>query len=145
MGLTAENLVRKYEISRLEQDQLSVESHQKAFAAIEAGKFRDEIVPLKSKDRRTERQRKKRDERDRFRYRRKARVRKHRWRFWAPLQSGISCKRKLLQPVTPQQMSDGAAAVVVMSPSVRKALGLKTAGTSYRVRNRRLSIRTTWE
>lgn len=44
MGLTAENLAKKYNISREQTDEFSLASHQKAFAAIAAGKFRDEIV-----------------------------------------------------------------------------------------------------
>src|SRR5574337_525877 len=46
MGLTAENLARKYGITREQADQFSYQSHQKALAAIGAGKFKDEIVPL---------------------------------------------------------------------------------------------------
>jgi acetyl-CoA acyltransferase len=46
MGLTAENLAKKYEISREQADEFSFASHQKALAAIAAGKFKDEIVPL---------------------------------------------------------------------------------------------------
>jgi len=46
MGLTAENLARKYEISRQQADEFSLASHQKALAAISAGKFKDEIVPV---------------------------------------------------------------------------------------------------
>ena len=46
MGLTAENLAAKYQITREEQDQFSLRSHQRAAAAIEQGKFREEIVPL---------------------------------------------------------------------------------------------------
>src|SRR6202035_4431780 len=46
MGLTAENLVRKYAITREKADEFSYCSHQKALAAIAAGKFKDEIVPV---------------------------------------------------------------------------------------------------
>ena len=46
MGLTAENLARKYEISREKADEFSYCSHQKALAAIAAGKFKDEIIPV---------------------------------------------------------------------------------------------------
>jgi acetyl-CoA acyltransferase len=46
MGLTAENLARKYSISREEADEFSFRSHQKAIKAINDGKFRDEVVPL---------------------------------------------------------------------------------------------------
>jgi acetyl-CoA acyltransferase len=47
MGLTAENLAKKYEITREQADEFSLRSHQKAAAAIQAGKFNDEIVPVK--------------------------------------------------------------------------------------------------
>jgi len=46
MGLTAENVAKKYEISRLQADEFSLASHQKAIAAIAAGRFKDEIVPV---------------------------------------------------------------------------------------------------
>ena len=46
MGLTAENLARKYDISRSAQDAYAYESHCKAVAAIDAGRFKAEIVPL---------------------------------------------------------------------------------------------------
>jgi acetyl-CoA acyltransferase len=46
MGLTAENLAKKYGITRQQADEFSVASHQKALAAIVAGRFKDEIVPV---------------------------------------------------------------------------------------------------
>lgn len=46
MGLTAENVAEKYSISRDRQDAFSLSSHKKAIAAIEAGKFKNEIVPI---------------------------------------------------------------------------------------------------
>ena len=46
MGLTAEILAKKYGITRGEADQFAYQSHQKAIAAIAAGKFKDEIVPF---------------------------------------------------------------------------------------------------
>ncbi len=46
MGITAENLAKKYDISRTEQQELAVESHARASAAREAGKFADEIVAI---------------------------------------------------------------------------------------------------
>ena len=46
MGLTAENVARKYGITREKADEFSLASHQKALAAIAAGKFKDEIVPV---------------------------------------------------------------------------------------------------
>ena len=46
MGITAENLAEKYGISRKEQDAFAAESQAKAAAAVAAGKFADEIVPM---------------------------------------------------------------------------------------------------
>ena len=46
MGLTAENLAKKYGITREQSDEFSFASHQKALAAIAAGKFKAEIVPV---------------------------------------------------------------------------------------------------
>ena len=46
MGITAENLAEKYKISREEQDELAVLSHERAIAAQESGRFDDEIVPV---------------------------------------------------------------------------------------------------
>ena len=52
MGVTAENIVEKYGISREDQDKLSFESHQRARAAIAEGKLKDEIVPVEIPQRR---------------------------------------------------------------------------------------------
>ncbi len=46
MGLTAENLAKKYGITREQADEFSLRSHKNAIAAIAAGKFKDEIVPV---------------------------------------------------------------------------------------------------
>jgi acetyl-CoA C-acetyltransferase len=46
MGLTAENIAEKYGISRKEQDELGLLSHQRARAAIQKGLFKEEIVPV---------------------------------------------------------------------------------------------------
>jgi acetyl-CoA acyltransferase len=46
MGLTAERVARHYGISREDSDRFSLESHKKAVAAIEGGRFEDEIVPV---------------------------------------------------------------------------------------------------
>ena len=49
MGITAENVAEKYNITREEQDELSVLSHQRAAAATQAGRFKDEMVPIEVK------------------------------------------------------------------------------------------------
>src|SRR6187402_2824729 len=46
MGITAENVAKKYDGSREKQDALALGSQQKAAAAQEAGRFKDEIVPF---------------------------------------------------------------------------------------------------
>ena len=46
MGITAENVAKKYEITREQQDSFAVLSHQKAWAAQTSGRFDDEIVPV---------------------------------------------------------------------------------------------------
>ena len=54
MGITAENLVTKWGISREEQDQLAVDSHRKAAAAIAEGRFKSQIVPVVKQTRKGE-------------------------------------------------------------------------------------------
>lgn len=49
MGATAENLVEKYGISRREQDEFALESHQKAIKAMDEGRFKEEILPIEVK------------------------------------------------------------------------------------------------
>ncbi|MDZ5460525.1 beta-ketothiolase BktB [Azohydromonas lata] len=51
MGMTAENVAAKWGISRDEQDRLAVESHRRAQRAIEAGHFKEQIVPVMLKSR----------------------------------------------------------------------------------------------
>lgn len=46
MGMTAENIAKRFDISRQAQDCLAVESHRRAIAAIEAGRFIEQIVPI---------------------------------------------------------------------------------------------------
>src|SRR5438874_755642 len=48
MGITAENVAAKWGVSRQEQDELAVQSHQRAAAAIKAGYFKDQILPIES-------------------------------------------------------------------------------------------------
>jgi acetyl-CoA C-acetyltransferase len=54
MGVTAENVAREWGISREAQDELAVESHRRASAAIRAGRFASQIVPVMIKDRKGE-------------------------------------------------------------------------------------------
>ena len=50
MGITAENVAEKYGITREEQDQFALSSQQKAIAAVDSGRFKDEIVPVTIKN-----------------------------------------------------------------------------------------------
>jgi acetyl-CoA acyltransferase len=123
MGLTAENLARKYEITREQADEFSLGSHQKAAAAIKAGKFKDEIVPMNVYV----------DELDE-----KGRVRRKEVVFdtdegvrydatiegLAKLRPAFHVKGTVTAG-NASQMSDGAAAVVVMSAEKAAELGTK--------------------
>jgi acetyl-CoA C-acetyltransferase len=51
MGVTAENVAEKWNISREDQDAMAVESHNRAERAIEAGRFKDQILPIELKSR----------------------------------------------------------------------------------------------
>lgn len=51
MGVTAENIAKKWGISREDQDALAVESHRRAAEATKAGRFKDQIVPIEIKSR----------------------------------------------------------------------------------------------
>lgn len=53
MGITAENIAEKYGISRTEQDEFALISHRRALTAIKSGTFREEIVPVKVKQKRS--------------------------------------------------------------------------------------------
>lgn len=52
MGITAENLAEMYQITREEQDEIALLSHQRAARATDEGKFREEMIPLEVKERR---------------------------------------------------------------------------------------------
>ncbi|MFT5111700.1 MAG: acetyl-CoA C-acetyltransferase [Parasphingorhabdus sp.] len=52
MGITAENIAEQWQISREQQDELAVESHQRAQRALDAGYFKEQIVPISIKKRR---------------------------------------------------------------------------------------------
>ncbi len=122
MGLTAERLAQRYHITREQSDQFSVDSHKKAIAAIQAGKFDEEIVPVPvsfttpngSKPKRTDIVFKM-DEGP---------------RADTSLEALLALKpafhvKGTVTAGNSSQMSDGAAVAVVMSAERAKALGLK--------------------
>jgi acetyl-CoA acyltransferase len=122
MGLTAENLQKKYSISRDEQDAFSYRSHQNALAAQAAGKFDDELIPVDV-------------EATSFKN-----GKTHTDKFQVAADEGPRADTSpealaKLRPVfhakgtvtagNSSQTSDGAAAALVMSESKAKELGLK--------------------
>ena len=126
MGHTAEEVARKYRISRADQDELSVRSHQKAAKAIEEGKFVDEIVPVDVTIRTVGPDLKLKE--TSFRFSEDEGVRSDTSiEVLATLRPAFS----LTGTVTAgnaSQISDGAAAVLVMEREKANSLGLKPLG-----------------
>jgi acetyl-CoA acyltransferase len=123
MGLATENVARKYEVSREEQDEFSYRSHSRAAAAQDAGKFDDEIVPLKvvfeELDERGRKQRREATfERDEGVRRDTSAESLSKLRPAFHAQGTITAGNA-------SQMSDGAAAAVVMSEERARALNLR--------------------
>jgi acetyl-CoA acyltransferase len=127
MGLTAENLARKYEITREQQDEFAVRSHKQAAAAIDAGKFKDEVVPFTVRTRELET-----DAKGRGRIRERELVfeidegvrRDTSLEGLAKLRPAFHAKGTVTAG-TSSQMSDGAAAALVLSRERADALGLQ--------------------
>jgi acetyl-CoA acyltransferase len=123
MGLATENVARKYEVSREEQDEFSYGSHRRAAAAQDAGKFADEIVPLKIVfEELDERGRKQRRE---VVFEKDEGVRRDTSaESLSKLRPAFHAKGTITAG-NASQMSDGAAAAVVMSDERARALGLR--------------------
>ena len=111
MGLTAENVARKFEVNREDQDRFAYESHQKAIAAIDAGKFADEIVPIQTAEGKTFAV----DEGPR---------RDSTIEALAALRPAFAMKGSVT-PGNSSPLNDGAATTVVMSATKAKELGLQ--------------------
>jgi acetyl-CoA acyltransferase len=122
MGLGTEKIAKQFEISRAEQDEFSLQSHQKALLAIRSGKFTEEIVPLDFEEVRLENGRKK----------------KTSLRFEVDEGPRSDTNLQALAALKPafrpdgtitagnsSQTSDGAAAVLLMSRERCDQLGLK--------------------
>jgi acetyl-CoA acyltransferase len=123
MGHTAEEVAKRYNVSREDQDAFALQSHQRAAAAIAAGKFQDEIVPMTVKQHRV-------DEDGRL----------HVTEHVFDTDEGVRADTSLealakLKPVfhvqgtvtagNSSQTSDGAAAVLVMSAEKAASLGVR--------------------
>jgi acetyl-CoA acyltransferase len=123
MGLTAENLARKYHITRQQQDEFALRSHQRALAAIAEGRFKEEIVPLEVAEVDLEGKDKPETRQIRFDTDEGPRA-----------DTSLEALAKLkpafhahgtVTAGNASQMSDGAAAAVVMPAEKAKALGVK--------------------
>jgi 3-oxoadipyl-CoA thiolase len=115
LGETAEKIADQYQISRLEQDQFACESHRRAIAAIDSGKFQAEIVPVGIPQRKGDPVVVSQDERPRRDTNMEALARlKPAFRANGTVTAGNS-----------SGMNDGAAALLITSASRAQALGLK--------------------
>jgi acetyl-CoA acyltransferase len=123
MGLTAENLARKHNITRQRQDEFALRSHQRALAAITEGRFKEEIVPIEVVE---------------VNRNGKGQPQTRQIRFDTDEGPRADTSLDALAKLKPafhhhgtvtagnaSQTSDGAAAAVVMSAEKAKALGLK--------------------
>lgn len=116
-GITAENVARKFHVSRGEQDAFALESHQRACKAIEEGKFKDEILPVELKDRKGNVTVFDTDEGPRHGLT-MAQLAKLKPCFLKDEQASVTAGNS-------SSLNDGAAAVVVMSAEKAKELGVQ--------------------
>lgn len=114
-GVTAENVAERFHVTRAEQDAFALESHRRAVAAIKAGKFREEILPVELKDRKGNVTVFDTDEgpRDGLTIEKLEKLRPCFVKENGTVTAGNS-----------SSLNDGAAAVVVMSEEKAKALGV---------------------
>lgn len=115
MGITAENVAEEYGISREAQDELGLLSQQRAEAAIKAGKFKDEIVPVVIPQRKGDPKVCDTDEHPRFGTTKEG---------LAKLRAAFK-KDGTVTAGNASGINDGAAAILVMSADKAKELGLK--------------------
>jgi acetyl-CoA acyltransferase len=123
MGLATENVARKFEVTREEQDEFALRSHTRAAAALDADKFKDEVVPLhivlEELDEKGKKQRREvvfdKDEGVR---------RDTSAEGLAKLKPAFHVKGTITAG-NASQMSDGAAAAIVMSEARARSLGVK--------------------
>lgn len=114
MGITAENLVEKYKISREEQDEFGARSHEKALRAMKEGLFKDEIVSIHAVQKDGSTKLADTDEGPREPDRKKMAELKPAFKEGGTVTAGNS------SPLT-----DGASATLLMSAEKAKAMGLK--------------------
>ena len=123
MGHTAEQVAQKYGVSREDQDAFAVRSHERAAAAIEAGKFVDEIVPVEVTTRYVDASGKYNEMTFQFEMDEGVRVGTS-MEVLAKLRPAFAVKGSVTAGEA-SQTSDGAASVLVMDREVAEAQGLK--------------------
>ncbi len=116
MGQTAENLAKKYNVSREDQDRLAFESHSKAIAAIDSGRFRDEIIPVPIPQRKGEPKMFDTDEHPR---------RDVSMENLASLKPAFDRKNGTVTAGNSSGLNDGAAALLITTAKKAKELGIK--------------------
>jgi acetyl-CoA acyltransferase len=123
MGMTAENVAASYNISREDMDAMGMESNRRAFEAIKAGKFKDEIIPINAYKYKTTKSGKR--IRETFVFDTDDGVR---WpvtladmaKLKSPFKNGGTCTA-----ANSSQTTDGAAFVLIMTAEKAKAIGVK--------------------
>ena len=115
MGLTAENLAEMYNISRQEQEEFTLRSHQKAIAAQEEGRFKAEMVPVKVPSNNGDKKLIDRDQNPRS---------YTSLELMAALEP-IALPGGTITAATASPASDGASAIMLMSREKSAELGLK--------------------
>lgn len=123
MGLATENVARKYEVTREQQDEFALRSHQRAVAALDADKFKDETVPLTVTVEELDAKGKKQHSEIVFDKDEGPR-RDSTADALAKLKPAFQLKGTITAGNS-SQMSDGAAAAIVMSEDRAKELGAK--------------------
>jgi acetyl-CoA acyltransferase len=123
MGVTAENVAANYNISREDMDKFGMESNRRAYEALKAGKFKEEIIPIAA-----------------YKYKTLANGKRVRDKFVFDADDGVRWPTKLedmaklkspfkqggnVTAANASQMTDGAAFALLMTPEKAKAIGVK--------------------
>ncbi len=130
MGETAENVARKWQVTREQQEQFAVESHRKAAAAQAAGRFKDEIVPIHDQGRQPW-------------TRTAASAPTRTQEALAGLKPAFD-KDGTVTAGTSSPLTDGAAAVLVCTEAYAERHGLTPLARIAGDRRRRLRTRASW-
>jgi acetyl-CoA acyltransferase len=123
MGLTAERVAAEWNVSRADQDQFAYQSHQKAAAAQDAGKFGAEIVPVDIEDVTIDGEGK--EHRQQIRFATDEHLRRETTVEGLAKLKPVFKEGGSVTPGNASPLSDGAAAVLVMERKMAEQMGLK--------------------